>query len=511
MATITAPPVPNPLRAGLRLARVPMPCAVVIFGATGDLAGRKLVPALYNLHLRHLLPAGFAVIGVSRSDVGGDEGFRSMMREHCEKHSRTPVSDPEWAAFEGMLSYVAGPFDDASTYEAIDAALGRAATERGSGQSALFYLSVPPSVFPVIIEQLGSSGLSDEDEGRWRRVVIEKPFGHDLASGRELAEVVHGSFEEQQVFRIDHYLGKETVQNILVFRFANGIFEPVWNRNFIDHVQITVSEAIGVGSRGKFYEEAGALRDIVQNHMLQVLSFVAMEPAASFDAEAVRDERGKLLSSVRPLLPSDVVRGQYAPGFADGEPASGYREETGVAPDSEVETYVAARISIDNWRWAGTPFYLRTGKRLPKRVTEVAIQFKQVPHLPFSYSAAEQLEPNVLVLRIQPDEGIALRFGAKVPAPRVVMRTVQMDFQYDTAFAVPPAEAYETLLLDAMRGDSTNFPRQDAVDESWRIVEPIIDSWHEQGGAAHPYPSGTWGPEASDQLLAGDGRRWRRP
>jgi glucose-6-phosphate 1-dehydrogenase len=488
-----------------------MPCAVVIFGATGDLAGRKLVPALFNLHLRHLLPAGFAVIGVSRSDMGGDEGFRRTMRERCEEHSRTPVTDTQWAEFEGMLSYVQGAFDEASTYEAIDTALGRASSERGSGQSALFYLSVPPSIFPVIIEQLGSSGLSDEDEGRWRRVVIEKPFGHDLASGRELADVVHGSFDEQQVFRIDHYLGKETVQNILVFRFANGIFEPVWNRNFIDHVQITVSESIGVGSRGRFYEEAGALRDIVQNHMLQVLSFVAMEPAASFDAEAVRDERGKLLASVRPLLPSDVVRGQYAPGFADGEPAAGYREEDGVAPESEVETYVAARISIDNWRWAGTPFYLRTGKRLPKRVTEVAIQFKQVPHLPFSYSASEQLEPNVLVLRIQPNEGIGLRFGAKVPAPRVVMRTVQMDFQYDTAFSVPPAEAYETLLLDAMRGDSTNFPRQDAVDESWRIVEPIIDSWREQGGAAHPYPAGTWGPEAADQLLATDGRRWRRP
>jgi len=511
MATTAAPPVPNPLRAGLRLAKVPMPCAVVIFGATGDLAGRKLVPALYNLHLRHLLPAGFAVIGVSRSDMGGDDGFRTTMRERCEEHSRTPVTDAQWSEFEGMLSYVQGPFDDPGTYEAIDAAIGRASSDRGSGQSALFYLSVPPSIFPVIIEQLGSSGLSDETDGRWRRVVIEKPFGHDLATGRELAEVVHGSFDEQQVFRIDHYLGKETVQNILVFRFANGIFEPVWNRNFIDHVQITVSEAIGVEGRGKFYEEAGALRDIVQNHMLQVLSFVAMEPAASFDAEAVRDERGKLLASVRPLLPSDVVRGQYAPGFANGEPAPGYREETGVAPDSEVETYVAARISIDNWRWAGTPFYLRTGKRLPKRVTEVAIQFKQVPHLPFSYSASEQLEPNVLVLRIQPDEGIALRFGAKVPAPRVVMRTVQMDFQYDTAFSVPPAEAYETLLLDAMRGDSTNFPRQDAVDESWRIVEPIIDSWREQGGAAHPYPAGTWGPEASDQLLASDGRRWRRP
>ena len=509
--TSAAPPAPNPLREGARLASVPTPCNVVIFGATGDLAGRKLVPALYNLHLRHLLPAGFAVIGLGRADLGGDEGFRQMMRERCEEHSRTPVTEASWDEFAGMLSYVRGSFDDPETYESLDAALKHASDERGSGDSALFYLSVPPSTFPVIVEGLGRAGLSDETDGRWRRVVIEKPFGHDLESSRELAGVVHGSFEEQQVFRIDHYLGKETVQNILVFRFANGIFEPVWNRNFIDHVQITVAESIGVEGRGRFYEEAGALRDIIQNHMLQVLSFVAMEPAASFDAEAVRDERGKLLSSVRPLRPKDVVRGQYAAGFANGVAVPGYREEEGVSPDSEVETYVAARVSIDNWRWAGTPFYLRTGKRLPKRVTEVAIQFKRVPHLPFSYSASEQLEPNELVLRIQPNEGIALRFGAKVPAPRVQIRTVHMDFQYDTAFPVAPAEAYETLLLDAMRGDSTNFPRQDAVDDSWRIVEPIIESWSNQGGAAHPYPAGSWGPNAADDLLANDRRRWRRP
>src|SRR4029079_11064466 len=335
---------------------------------------------------------------------------------------------------------------------------------RGPAVSVLFYLSVPPSQFPVIVDGLGDAGLTHEQGQAFRRVVIEKPFGHDLASSADLNAEVHRAFDERQVFRIDHYLGKETVQNILVFRFANGIFEPVWNRNFIDHIQITVAESIGVEGRGRFYEEAGALRDIVQNHMLQVLSFVAMEPPASFAAEAVRDERGKALMSCRPLRPSDVVRGQYATGHAEGQSAKGYREEEGVAPDSDVETYIAARLHIDTGRWAATPFSLRTGKRLPKRVTEVAIQFKRVPHLPFSYAAAEQLEPNVLVMRIQPDEGISLRFGAKVPAARTQIRTVTMDFQSGTTFAVPPAEAYETLLLDAMRGDTTNFTRTDSVE-----------------------------------------------
>src|SRR4051812_4534573 len=385
------------------------------------------------------------------------------------------------------------------------------ARERGTCENALFYLATPPTMFPVIVQQLAREGLAEEDDGYWRRIVIEKPFGRDLASAKELDEVVHQAFREDQVFRIDHYLGKETVQNILVFRFANGIFEPVWNRNFIDHVQITVAESIGVEGRGRFYEEAGALRDMVQSHMLQVLSFVAMEPPASFAAEAVRDERAKALGAVRPLSASDVVRGQYTVGFVDGKRVPAYVEEDGVAPTSEVETYVAARANLDNWRWADTPFYLRTGKRLPKRVSEVAIQFKRVPHLPFSHTAAEQLEPNVLVLRIQPDEGISLRFAAKVPAARIQIRTVNMDFQYDRAFTAPPADAYETLLLDAMRGDPTNFTRIDAVLESWRIVDPVLEAWRLSGGAPHLYAAGTWGPEAADDLLARDRRRWRRP
>jgi glucose-6-phosphate 1-dehydrogenase len=507
MAVIEA----NPLRDEFRMHRVPGPCAMVIFGGTGDLAGRKLVPALYNLYLRRLLPAGFAVIGIGRTDIGGDDGYRAEMRRRCEQFSRTPVTDSEWSGFAELLHWITGSFDEGSLYSELSSRLDDVCHAKNTGGNVLFYLSVPPSQFPVVVDGLEGAGLTAQDEGTWRRVVIEKPFGTDLATSKELDRHVHRGFDESQVFRIDHYLGKETVQNILVFRFANGIFEPVWNRNFVDHVQITVAESMGVGGRGRFYEEAGALRDIVQNHILQSLSFVAMEPPASFAAEAVRDERAKVLQAMRPLKPGDVVRGQYTAGFADGKPVPGYREEEGVSPSSDVETYVAARLQIDNWRWSDVPFYLRTGKRLPKRATEVAIQFKRVPHLPFSYAAAEQLEPNVLVLRIQPNEGIALRFGAKVPSERVQIRTVNMDFQYDTAFAAPSAEAYETLLLDAMRGDGTNFPRQDAVEQSWRIVEPVLDAWKSQGGGPHPYQAGTWGPEAADELLARDRRRWRRP
>ncbi|MEO9176922.1 MAG: glucose-6-phosphate dehydrogenase [Gaiellales bacterium] len=509
MAELT---VENPLRAGLRLSDVPGPCALVIFGGSGDLAHRKLVPALYNLALRGLLPAGFGVVGIGRSDYGDDDGFRNSLKESVARYSRTqPLDETVWESFAQGLCYVRGAFDDPGLYRDLTDRLGSLDDQRGTAGNAVFYLATPPTTFPIIVGGLGDSGLSHEDDGRFRRVVIEKPFGRGLTSALELNTQVHEAFEERQVFRIDHYLGKETVQNILVLRFANGIFEPVWNRNFVDHVQITVAESIGAEGRGRFYEEAGALRDIVQNHLLQVLSFVAMEPPSSFQAEAVRDERAKVLGAVRPMRTTDVVRGQYAAGFSEGVPVPGYVEEDGVAPNSATETFVAARLSLDNWRWADTPFYLRTGKRLPKRVTEVAIQFKRVPHLPFSYSAAEQLEPNVLVLHIQPDEGISLRFGAKVPASRTQIRTVNMDFDYGTAFSSPTAEAYETLLLDAMRGDPTNFTRQDAVTESWRVVEPALEAWQRQAGAPHLYAAGTWGPDAADDLLARDGRRWRRP
>ena len=359
--------------------------------------------------------------------------------------------------------------------------------------------------------KLGEAGLS-RSRSSTRSLVIEKPFGRDVASAKELDAVVAAAFRERQVFRIDHYLGKETVQNILVLRFANGIFEPVWNRNFIDHVQITVAESIGVEGRGRFYEEAGAMRDMVQNHLLQVLSFVAMEPPGSFDVESVRNERAKVLATLRALghgrRRARPVRRRAS---SAATPCPAYRDEEGVDPNSLTETYVAARLAVDNWRWAEVPFYVRTGKRLAKRVSEVAIQFKRVPHLPFSYAAAEQLEPNVLVLRIQPNEGIALRFGAKVPSTRTQIRTVNMDFDYDTAFATAPAEAYETLLVDALRGDATNFIRIDAVMDAWRVVDPVIHAWQNEGGAPHLYPAGSWGPEAADDLLARDGRRWRRP
>ena len=493
------------------MSAVPGPGALVIFGASGDLAHRKLIPALYNLALRNLLPSSFQLVGVSRTDYGGDAGYRGELRKAIEMYSRTqPINETVFATLAQQTRYVSGSFDDAKLYDELKGVLAQGDKDHGTGGNATFYLSTPPTLFPLIATKLGENGLASS-RSSVRRVVIEKPFGRDAASAAALDTVVRGAFKERQVFRIDHYLGKETVQNILVLRFANGIFEPVWNRNFIDHVQITVAESIGVEGRGRFYEEAGAMRDIIQNHLLQVLSFVAMEPPGSFDVESVRNERAKVLAALRPLTPNDVVRGQYDAGFGGGEAVPAYRDEAGVAVDSMTETYVAARLAIDNWRWAETPFYIRTGKRLPKRVTEVAIQFKRVPHLPFSYAAAEQLEPNVLVLRIQPNEGIALRFGTKVPSSRTQIRTVNMDFDYDTAFAQAPAEAYETLLADALRGDATNFIRIDMVEDSWRVVDPVINAWTHEGGAPHPYASGTWGPEAADDLLAREGRRWRRP
>jgi glucose-6-phosphate 1-dehydrogenase len=501
----------NPLRDGMRMSRVPGPGALVIFGASGDLAHRKLLPALYNLALRNMLPSAFALIGVARTDYGGDEGYRAEVRKAIEAHSRTqPIDEAVFQTFARGIFYVSGSFDDPKTYEELKRRLAQADHERGTQGNVVFYLATPPTVFPIVSTQLGESGLS-RSRTSMRSVVLEKPFGRDGKSARELDAVVRSAFRERQVFRIDHYLGKETVQNILVLRFANGIFEPVWNRNFIDHVQITVSESLGVEGRGRFYEEAGAIRDIVQNHLLQVLSFVAMEPPGSFDVESVRNERAKVLATLRSLGTTDVVRGQYDAGFGGGHPVAAYRDEPGVDPNSLTETYVAARLAVDNWRWAEVPFYVRTGKRLAKRVSEVAIQFKRVPHLPFSYAAAEQLEPNVLVLRIQPNEGIALRFGAKVPSTRTQIRTVNMDFDYDTAFATAPAEAYETLLVDALRGDATNFIRIDAVLDAWRVVDPVLQAWQSEGGAPHLYPAGSWGPDAADDLLARDGRRWRRP
>ncbi|HEX6596288.1 MAG TPA: glucose-6-phosphate dehydrogenase, partial [Acidimicrobiales bacterium] len=442
--------------------RVAPPAVLVVFGASGDLTSRKLMPAIEHLSLRRLLPAAFAVVGVARTEMDDDD-FRERMRTTVEKiGGGGDEARHVWDAFAGAFRYVAGDYGDQDTYDRLRAVLDELDRERGTGGNRLYYLATPPTTFPVIAEHLGIAGLNKpERDEAFVRIVIEKPFGHDQQSAADLDTVVHRSFDESQVYRIDHYLGKETVQNVLALRFANAIFEPIWNRRYVDHVQVTVAEALGVGHRGSFYEQAGALRDIVQNHVMQVLALTMMEPPATFDPNAVRDEKVKALRAVNPFTPADVmtnvVRGQYRRGWAQGEEVAGYRDEEGVHPHSLRETYVAMKVEVDNWRWAGVPFYVRTGKRLPKRVTEVAMTFKDVPHLPFASEQAEGLEPDALVLRIQPDEGITLRFGAKVPGQAFEVRTVAMDFSYGAAFLEESAEAYERLLLDALVGDPTLF------------------------------------------------------
>jgi glucose-6-phosphate 1-dehydrogenase len=509
---------PNPLRAGLEAERTPEPCIVVIFGASGDLTRRKLLPALYALALEHRLPAGFTVLGVARRPLS-DEAFRAEMREAVARFGRTgPPADGEWAAFaEGLFYHALEDYVDPQAYAGLAQRLARLDGERGTRGNYLFYLATPPSAFPVIVPALGRAGLAKppEDVGGWRRLVLEKPIGRDLASARELNRIVGEVFAEPQVFRIDHYLGKETVQNILVFRFANAIFEPVWNRAHVDHVQITVAESLGVEERGAYYEEAGALRDMVQNHMLQLLCLVAMEPPVTFGGDHVRDEKTKVLRAVRSIRPEDVervaVRAQYDRGAILGQAVPGYREEPGVAPESTTETYAAVRLELSNWRWAGVPFYLRSGKRLARRVTEIAIQFRQPPQLLFGVREAE-LPPNSLVLRIQPDEGIALRFGAKLPVQDFELRPVTMDFRYGSSFGMATPEAYERLLLDAMRGDASLFARADWVEAAWQVLASIQAAWARGGAAKLPaYEAGGWGPREADELLEREGRRWRRP
>jgi glucose-6-phosphate 1-dehydrogenase len=489
------------------------PCALVIFGASGDLAKRKLIPALYNLAAAGFLPEEFAVVGVSRSPLSDDE-FRRKMSE--DLHSfETGTLDPrrvEWLT--SRLSYLAGDLDQAETYERLRAALAAADEKWGTRGSYLFYLAVPPSQFATIVRRLGDARLMREERGAWRRVVIEKPFGRDLDSARRLNHDIREVVEETQIYRIDHYLGKETVQNILAFRFANGIFEPIWNRRYIDHVQITVAETVGVESRGAYYEEAGALRDMVQNHMFQLLALTAMEPPISFAPDVVRDERVKILRAVRVYNPEDVlretVRGQYGEGAMNGKPVPAYRAEPGVAPASNVETFVALKMFVDNWRWADVPFYLRTGKRLPRRVTEVAIQFKRAPFILFRETPVEQLEPNLLVMHIQPDEGISLSFEGKVPGPVMRLGQVRMHFQYTDYFGSTPETGYETLLYDCMTGDSTLFQRSDLVEVGWAIVMPILDVWSALAPRSFPnYAANTWGPRAADDLIQQDGRRWK--
>jgi glucose-6-phosphate 1-dehydrogenase len=509
----------NPLVVGERVRATPPPNAMVIFGGSGDLAHRKIVPALYNLELHRLLPQNFQVIGSSRTAFS-DEEYRRDMRKAVEEFSRTqPIQHQIWESFASRLHYVTGSTADPGTYAQIGDLLDRYDAERGTDGNRLFYLSLIPKLFPDTVRGIGKSGIGGRGWDRgWSRVVCEKPFGHDLASARELQSLLTKVFPEEDVFRIDHYLGKESVQNIIAFRFANGIYEPVWNHHYVDHVQVTVAESIGIEHRGHFYETAGAIRDIIQNHALQLLSLVAMEPPGTFEAEDVRNEKAKVLKALRRLegevVDAAVVRGQYGPGWVEGHPVPGYRQEPDVAPESVVETYVAAEFLVDNWRWAGTPFYLRTGKRLPKRATEVVVQFKAAPHLPFGQAAQDGLEPNALVLRIQPDEGITMKFGAKVPGPSLEVRSVNMDFSYGTSFADDLPDAYERLLLDVMVGDTSLFPRWDSVELSWLTVQPILDRWAEAPPPELPnYTAGEWGPKEAEELIARHrpGRRWRRP
>jgi glucose-6-phosphate 1-dehydrogenase len=492
--------------------RIPEAGILVIFGASGDLTRRKLLPALFHLEQAGLLPANFTIVGVARRPLGGE--FAADMREGIVEFGAVKANGPKLDNFVERISYFALKFDDPSGYAGLKAELDRIAAEKGIGANRLFYLATAPEYFAPIIENLGAQGMAQPEQGKVE-VVIEKPFGHDLDSARELNRQVNAVFREDQVFRIDHYLGKETVQNILVFRFANGIFEPVWNRNYIDHVQITAAETLGIEGRGPFYEKAGALRDVVQNHMMELLSFVAMEPPSSFGADAVRREKVKVWRAIPPIPILNVVRGQYGPGIVEGQHVAGYRDEERVNPDSGTETYAAVRLEIENWRWAGVPFYLRAGKRMKKRATEISIQFKQPPLLIFNRMAAAgpcgEIQPNLLTIRIQPDEGIALRFGAKVPtSPEMAVCPVNMDFDYEAAFGKSSANGYERLLLDAMLGDQTLFSHRDGVEINWALYTPILQAWAAKNPEVFPnYFAGSWGPECSDHLLEREARAWR--
>ncbi|MDA8192420.1 MAG: glucose-6-phosphate dehydrogenase [Thermaerobacter sp.] len=511
------PPVTetNPLRKGLADSRRPQPFTMVIFGAAGDLAHRKLFPALYNLLVDHWLPQPFQVVGVARAAFT-EQAFRQEVRDALTSFSRRPLDSALFDTFSQGIHYLPTDFSDPGGYQALKTLLETINQEHELPPRYLFYLATPPAMYPVIAANLGKAGLNETRQaGGWIRIIIEKPFGHDLESATGLNRDLHGVFDESQIYRIDHYLGKETVQNILVFRFANGIFEPLWNRQYIDHVQITVAESLGVGGRGSYYDQAGALRDIIQNHMLQLLSLIGMEPPVSFEADAVRDEKVKVLRAIRPLTTRDVanfsVRAQYDAGFIDGAAVPGFLDEPDISSDSRTETFVAMRLLIDNWRWAGVPFYLRTGKRLARRATEIAIQFKTAPHRFFSQTATPELEPNLLILKIQPDEGISLRFGAKVPGPEIRIRTVNMEFLYGTSFADAPPEAYERLLLDAMVGDSTLFTRRDEVEAAWTLVTSILQGWSRARGPIPAYESGSWGPKEAEALVLQDGFQWHRP
>ena len=506
----------NPLRAGIRLERTAEPCIFVIFGASGDLTKRKLIPALYRLVQERLLPAEFAIVGLARTEQSSED-FRARMKEAVEEFSEAKrVDEDVWNSFAQGLHYLTADINSPDDYDKLAALLEKVDRERGTQGNRIFYLSVAPQFYGPAVKQLGEHNLAKPTGKGWVRVIVEKPFGTDLDSARALNQELLEYLDESQVYRIDHYLGKETVQNLLVFRFANGIFEPLWNRQYIDHVQLTNAEMVGVEERGGYYEKAGVVRDMIQNHVFQILSLVAMEPPVNLDSEAVRDEKIKAMQATREFTPERVrqecVRGQYGPGSIAGRAVPGYRQEPDVTPDSSTETFAMITMFFDNWRWAGVPFYIRSGKRLPKRVTEIAIQFKDAP-LPLFGDAMDQLTPNQLIIRIQPDEGITLRFAAKVPGQTTNIRDVNMDFRYGASFGVQLAEAYERLLLDCVLGDSTLYARKDMTERGWEIVMPVLDEWAAtKDQVKFPnYEAGTWGPKESHDLIERTGRRWRRP
>ena len=496
----------NPLEEGLQLRRRPDPCILVIFGASGDLTTKKLMPALYALAYRRLLPEHFAIVGAARSEESDDQ-FRERMQQAVKDHARDPFDDEAWERIAKGMRYVTLDFADDKGEDELASVLTELDKEQGTLGNRVYYFAVPPSAIGTLVEEIAERRSA---EG-WVRLVIEKPFGHDLESAQQLNELVQKDFGENEVFRIDHYLGKETVQNMLALRFANGIFEPIWNRQFIDHVQITVAESIGIEGRAGYYEQAGAIRDIFQNHLLQLVAITAMEPPIDFTADSVRNEKLKVLKAMHTPGPKHVVRGQYGPGFVEGVEVRGYREEEGVAPNSLTETFVAAKLFVDNWRWADTPFYVRMGKRLARRETTIAIQFKRAPHPPFEDGAGEEgLRPNVLLIHVQPNEGVSLAIGAKVPGQGMRIRTVHMDFLYGGAFREGLPDAYERLILDAMLGDQTLFTRSDEIEEQWALVDAIVAFWRRDHPQFPNYPAGTWGPTAADELIHRDGRSWRR-